>query len=58
MGMIKRSDWGLIWNASVETGGLMLSDEVIITCEIELINSGYKDLQMILETKPDKKVVL
>jgi polyisoprenoid-binding protein YceI len=39
-GIIKRSDWGLVWNATLETGGLMVSDEVTISCEIELINKG------------------
>jgi polyisoprenoid-binding protein YceI len=42
-GVIKRSDWGLLWNASLETGGLMVSDEVNILCEIELINNGQTD---------------
>jgi len=37
-GKINRSDWGLVWNASLETGGLMVSDEVSISCEVELIN--------------------
>ena len=35
-GKIKRSDWGLTWNASLETGGLMVSDDVEILCEVEL----------------------
>ena len=48
-GKIKRSDWGLMWNATIETGGLMVSDEVIISCEIELINKGQSDLKMKLE---------
>ena len=45
-GKIKRSDWGLMWNATIETGGLMVSDEVIISCEVELINKGQSDLKM------------
>jgi polyisoprenoid-binding protein YceI len=42
-GVIKRSDWGLVWNATLETGGVMVSDEVNILCEIELINKGQTD---------------
>jgi polyisoprenoid-binding protein YceI len=42
-GVIKRSEWGLVWNATLETGGVMVSDEVNIFCEIELINSGQID---------------
>ncbi len=48
-GKIKRSDWGLVWNTPLETGGLMLSDEVTISCEIELINKGQADMTMNLE---------
>lgn len=43
-GKIKRSDWGLVWNTALEAGGLMLSDEVNIVCDIELINTGQKEL--------------
>jgi polyisoprenoid-binding protein YceI len=48
-GKFKRSDWGLIWNAALETGGLMVSDEVSISCDIELSNAGAKDLVMKLD---------
>jgi polyisoprenoid-binding protein YceI len=43
-GTIKRSDWGLVWNANIETGGLMVSDEVTISCEIELFNKGQDEM--------------
>jgi polyisoprenoid-binding protein YceI len=49
-GIINRSDWGLIWNASLETGGFMVSEEVAISCEIELINAGAKDQVLELES--------
>ena len=48
-GMIRRSEWDLMWNASLESGGLMVSDEVKISCEIELINIGKADLKMELD---------
>ncbi len=35
-GKINRKDWGLNWNAALETGGVLLSEEVKINCEIEL----------------------
>jgi polyisoprenoid-binding protein YceI len=54
-GKINRSDWGLVWNATLETGGLMVSDEVTILCEVELINIGQKDLEMKLEPNNPKK---
>jgi polyisoprenoid-binding protein YceI len=32
---IKRSDWGISWNAALETGGFMISDKVKLVLEIE-----------------------
>jgi polyisoprenoid-binding protein YceI len=57
-GTINRNEWGLIWNTAVEAGGLMVSEEVIISCEIELENVGQKDLTMQLESTADKKLIL
>jgi polyisoprenoid-binding protein YceI len=48
-GKISRSDWGLIWNTPTESGGLMVSDEVSIYCEFEVINTGQKCLTMKLD---------
>lgn len=48
-GKIKRSDWELTWNTAIETGGLMVGDEITISCEVELINAGQKDAVMELE---------
>ncbi|WP_180539065.1 YceI family protein [Nevskia soli] len=36
---IKRSDFGLVWNAPLETGGFALSDELKIELELSLIKS-------------------
>jgi polyisoprenoid-binding protein YceI len=57
-GNIKRNDWGLNWNAAIEAGGFVVSDEVMISCELELINVGQKDLVMVLEPTENKKVTL
>ncbi len=35
-GKINRKDWGLNWNASLEAGGVLVSDEVKIACEVQL----------------------
>jgi polyisoprenoid-binding protein YceI len=32
---INRKDWGLKWNAALETGGLLVSEKVKLTLEIE-----------------------
>ena len=50
-GKINRKDWGLGWNQTLETGGLLVSEEVIISCEIELINTNPKDLKLKLESE-------
>ncbi len=34
-GTIKRSDYGLTWNAALETGGVLIGDEVKVFLEIE-----------------------
>jgi polyisoprenoid-binding protein YceI len=36
-GKLNRKDFGLTWNAALETGGVMVSDEVRIHCEIQMI---------------------
>lgn len=38
-GKINRSDWGLNWNATIKTGGMMVGEEVSIACEVELIHA-------------------
>jgi len=37
---ILRSDWGLTWNAALETGGVMVSDKVKLTFDISAILSA------------------
>ncbi len=39
-GKIKRSDWGLNYNAALEAGGVVLSDEVKINAEIQMIKQA------------------
>jgi polyisoprenoid-binding protein YceI len=34
-GKISRSDFGLTWNAALETGGVLVSDEVRISAEVQ-----------------------
>lgn len=36
-GKIKRSDFGLTWNAALETGGVMVSEEVKIGGELQFV---------------------
>ncbi|MEP6795222.1 MAG: YceI family protein [Saprospiraceae bacterium] len=39
-GKINRKDWNLNWNAALETGGVLVSDEVSISCDIQLVKSA------------------
>ncbi|MEI9921418.1 MAG: YceI family protein [Bacteroidota bacterium] len=56
-GKIKRSEWELQWNTVMEAGGMVVGDEILISCEIELTNTVQKDLTLELEsTVPQKKI--
>lgn len=39
-GKINRKDWGLNWNAALETGGVLVSDEVRIGGEIQFVRQS------------------
>lgn len=39
-GKVNRKDWGINWNAALEAGGVMVSDEVRIACEVQLVKQG------------------
>lgn len=34
---INRKDWGLEWNKTLETGGVLVSDEITISIDLELV---------------------
>ena len=36
-GKINRKDWGLTWNSALETGGVLVSDEVKLNIELQLL---------------------
>ncbi len=38
-GKINRADWGLTWNAALETGGVLVSDTINISCELQLMRA-------------------
>ncbi|TWI17415.1 YceI family protein, partial [Sphingobacterium siyangense] len=38
-GKIKRSEFGLNWNAALETGGVMVSDDVKFSADIQFIKA-------------------
>lgn len=63
-GKIDRKEWGLTWNQALETGGVLVGDEVAIICEIQLVRSKKTPSAMTLEateteteteTQPEEK---
>ena len=36
---INRKDFGLVWNKALETGGVMIGDEIIITLDVEMVKT-------------------
>lgn len=38
-GTINRKDYGLNWNQALETGGILVGDEVKLTIDVELVKS-------------------
>jgi polyisoprenoid-binding protein YceI len=39
-GKINRKDWGLNWNAALEAGGVLVSDEVRISAELQFVKQS------------------
>ena len=56
--IINRSDWGLTWNTTTESGGIMVSDEIAISCEVELTKMAQKVLSIQLDNTDDGKAIL
>jgi hypothetical protein len=36
---INRKDFGLTWNAALETGGILVGDDVTITLDVEFVKA-------------------
>lgn len=36
---INRKDWNLVWNQALETGGVLVDDDIEITIELELVQA-------------------
>ncbi len=50
-GHINRTDFGLTWNSAMEAGGILVSEDVDIICELELINQGLDAKSMSMENQ-------
>lgn len=52
---ISRNDWKLHGNTVTEAGGLLVGEEILISCEDELANAGQKDLILELDSTVPQK---
>lgn len=43
---INRKDWGLSWNQVLETGGVLVGDEITINIELELVKQAEAELAL------------
>lgn len=41
-GKINRKDWGITWNAALDHGGVAVSEEVKISCPIQLLKVSHE----------------
>ncbi|WP_236974885.1 YceI family protein [Membranihabitans maritimus] len=39
-GSINRKEWGLNWNQTLETGGVLVSEKINIACEVQLLQDA------------------
>lgn len=42
-GSINRKDWGLTWNQTLETGGVLVGDKINIEIELELVKQAQTE---------------
>ena len=44
---INRKDWGLNWNVALETGGVLVGDDVKINLEVEIVKQAETEKQAV-----------
>jgi polyisoprenoid-binding protein YceI len=37
---VNRKDWGLVWNVALETGGVLVSEDINIEIDLSAVNKG------------------
>ena len=40
---INRKDWGLTWNQTLETGGVLVGDEITVDIELEIVKQAERE---------------
>jgi hypothetical protein len=53
---VNRKDWGLNWNTLLESGGVLVGEEVGIECEIQLIKEKDGAEVMQAQEKADESI--
>jgi polyisoprenoid-binding protein YceI len=43
---INRKEWGLTWNVALETGGVLVGEEISINIELEIIKQAEAELEL------------
>jgi polyisoprenoid-binding protein YceI len=43
---INRKDWGLTWNVALETGGLLVGEEIKINIDVELVRQSQAEVEL------------
>jgi polyisoprenoid-binding protein YceI len=44
---INRKDWGLVWNVGLETGGVLVGDDVNINIELEIVKQAVTEAEQV-----------
>jgi polyisoprenoid-binding protein YceI len=50
---INRKEWGLTWNKSLETGGMLVGDEITINIELEIVQQPEAEKKAELEAEQE-----
>ena len=52
-GKINRKDWGLNWNTALETGGILISEDIWISCAVQLAVNKMKNNYVLKQSQPE-----
>ncbi len=56
-GVINRSDWGLVWNTAIETGGFVVGDEINIFGALELTQAAHEEAKIAAEPPMNEIII-
>lgn len=45
-GSLNRSDWNLTWNQALETGGVLVGDEIKFNVEVEIVRQAEAEMEL------------